>query len=282
MASIKFKVNPSFWLFLALSLYFKRGFFALTYTLAVVLHELAHYIVARRLFYHCQEIRISIFGAVLYGDLDSVTATDRIKIALAGPLANLVLCVICLATWWIFPESYVFTQPFFQANASMACVNLMPFYPLDGGRVVTGILQQKRDVDCTHIVKKVTMICSLLLFALFVVSLFTGHNLFSLGLFSAFIFSGVLTNKGGETYVKTAHVYAKKYFLAHGMEKKTLVFSSQNTLADVAKRMQGNYLYALEVVNDDMQIVACYSIADLEHIIITKPLSTQLKDLKKV
>ena len=267
---------------MALSLYFKRGFFALTYTLAVVLHELAHYIVARRLFYHCQEIRISIFGAVLYGDLDSVTATDRIKIALAGPIANLVLCVICLATWWIFPESYVFTQPFFQANASMACVNLMPFYPLDGGRVVTGILQQKRDVDCTHIVKKVTMICSLLLFALFVVSLFTGHNLFSLGLFSAFLFSGVLTNKGGETYVKTAHVYAKNYFLAHGMEKKTLVFSSQNTLADVAKRMQGNYLYALEIVNDDMQIVACYSIAELEHIVITKPLSTKLKDLKKV
>ncbi len=281
MAGIKFKINPSFWLFLALALYLKRGFFALTYTLAVVLHEVAHYIVARKLFYQCKEIQVGIFGAVLYGDFDSVTAHDRIKIALAGPLANLVLCVVCLATWWMWPESYVFTQPFFQANISMACVNLMPFYPLDGGRVVTGILQQKRDVHCTHIVKKVTMICSLLLFALFVISLFTGHNLFSLGLFSVFLFSGVLTNKAGETYTKTAHVYAKNYFLNHGMEKKTLVFSTQNTLADVAKRMQGNYLYALEVVNDDMQIVATFSIADLEHIVITKPLSTKLKDLKR-
>jgi len=69
--------------------------------------------------------------------------------------------------------------------------------------------------------------------------------------------------------------------LAHGMEKKTLVFATQNTLADVAKRMQGNYLYALEVVNDDMQVVATFSIADLERAIITKPLSTQLKDLKR-
>ena len=281
MASIKLKVNPSFWLFLALAVYFKRGFFAMTYTLAVVLHELAHYIVALKLFYRCQEIQLGIFGAVLYGDFDSVTASDRIKIALAGPLMNLVLCVVCLATWWMWPESYVFTQPFFQANASMACVNLMPFYPLDGGRVVTGILQLKRQTDCTHIVKKVTMICSLLLFVLFVLSLFTGHNLFSLGLFSAFLFSGVLTKSAGETYVKTAHVYAKNYFLAHGMEKKTLVFATQNTLADVAKRMQGNYLYALEIVNDDMQVVATFSIADLEHIIITKPLSTQLKDLKR-
>ena len=65
------------------------------------------------------------------------------------------------------------------------------------------------------------------------------------------------------------------------MEKKTLVFNTQNTLADVAKRMQGNYLYALEVVNDDMQVVACYSIAELEKIIITTPLTTQLKQLKR-
>lgn len=245
------------------------------------MHELSHYIVARKLFYRCQEIHIGIFGAVLYGDLDSVTAPDRIKIALAGPLANLALCVVCLATWWMWPESYVFTQPFFQANLSMACVNLLPFYPLDGGRVVTGVLQAKRDADSTHIVKKVTSICSVLLFVLFVVSLFTGHNLFSLGLFSLFLFAGVFANTAGETYVKMGYVYAKNHFLAFGMEKKVLVFNTQNTLADVAKRMQGNYLYALEVVNDDMQVVATFSIADLEHIIITKPLSTKLKDLKR-
>ena len=282
MASIKFKIRPSFWLFLALSLYFRRGFFALTYTLSVVLHEFAHYVVACKLFYRCQEIQVGIFGAVLYGDLDNVTPTDRIKIALAGPIANLVLAILCLATWWMWPESYVFTQPFFQANVSMACVNLLPFYPLDGGRVATGILQHKREIDCTQIVKKVTLTCSLLLFVLFVVSLFTRHNLFSLGLFSLFLFSGVLTNKGGETYVKTAHVFPKNYFLAHGMEKKTLVFTTQNTLADVAKRMQGNYLYSLEVVNDDMQVVATFSIADLEKLIIVQPLSTKLKNLRKL
>ena len=77
------------------------------------------------------------------------------------------------------------------------------------------------------------------------------------------------------------YVYAKNHFLAFGMEKKVLVFNTQNTLSDVAKRMQGNYLYALEVVNDDMQVVATFSIADLEHIIITKPLTTLLKDLNR-
>lgn len=281
MAGIKFRINPSFWLFLALAVFFKRGYFALTYTLAVVLHELAHYVVARKLFYRCQEIQLGIFGAVLYGDFDSVTALDRIKIALAGPAINLVLCVVCLATWWLAPESYPFTNAFFQANVSMACVNLLPFYPLDGGRVVTGLLQLRRGVDCTHIVKKVTVAFSLLLFVLFVLSLFTKHNLFSLGLFALFLFSGILNKSPNESYVKMGYLYAKNHFLAFGMEKKTLVFSSHNTLADVAKRLTGNYLYALEVVDDDMQVVATFSIADLEHIIITKPLTTQLKDLKR-
>lgn len=281
MAGIKFRINPSFWLFLALAVFFKQGYFALTYTLAVVLHELAHYFVARKLFYRCIEIQIGIFGAVLYGEFDSVTALDRIKIALAGPMVNLVLCVVCIATWWLAPESYPFTEAFFQANVSMACVNLLPFYPLDGGRVVTGILQLKRGVDCTHIVKKVTVTSSLLLFALFVVSLLTAHNLFSLGLFALFLFTGALAKPTGDTYVKSTFVFSKRHFLTFGMEKKTLVFNSQNTLADVAKRLTGNYLYALEVVNDDMQVVATYSIADLEKLIITKPLPTQLKDLKK-
>lgn len=280
MAGIKFKINPSFWLFLAISLYLKRGFFALTYTLAVVLHECAHYVVAGRLFYRCQQIQIGIFGAVLYGDFDSVTATDRIKIALAGPFANLVLCVICFATWWIFPESYSFSHNFFQANVSMACVNLLPFYPLDGGRVVTGILQHKLHIDCTHTVKKVTVMFSLLLFALFVTSLFTRHNLFNLGLFALFLFSGAFAKPNGEMYVKSAYVLQKSHFLRCGMEKKTLVFNQNNTLADVAKRVVGNYLYALEVVNDDMQVVATFSVHALEKLITTYPLTTKLKDIK--
>ena len=280
MAGIKLKINPSFWLFLALAVFLKRGYFALTYTLAVVLHECAHYVVARKLFYRCTQIQVSIFGAVLYGDFDSVTATDRIKIALAGPLLNVAMCLLCLATWWIAPESYPFTHSFFQANVSMACVNLLPFYPLDGGRVVTGLLQQKRSTDCTHIVKKATVICSLLLFALFVASLVSRHNLFSLGLFALFMLSGVFTKSAGESYVKIGYVYSKNHFLAFGMEKKTIVFNTQNTLADVVKRLTGNYLYALEVVNDDMQVVATYSIAQLEKFVITIPLSTKLKDIK--
>ena len=65
------------------------------------------------------------------------------------------------------------------------------------------------------------------------------------------------------------------------MEKKTLVFDQNNKLADVAKRMQGNFLYCLEVVDANMEVVSRYSVAQLEHIVLTAPLTTLLCDLKK-
>lgn len=276
----KLKIKPSFWAFILVATLFRQGFFALNYAIAVVLHEFAHYFVANKLFYHCSEIQVSVFGAVLYGDFQDVTPPDRIKIALAGPLCNVVLAVACLALWWITPDSYYYTENFFTANLSMACVNMLPCFPLDGGRTLTGILEGKFGEKSVEITKKLTVILSLSLFAVFLYSLAVGANLFSLGLFAICLFSGVFA-KGKECYVKTTFTQNRRRFLKKGMEKKTLVFNEDNTLRDVAKRMQGNFLYCLEVVDADMEVTSRYSVAELEQLVVTKPLDTLLVNLKK-
>lgn len=281
MERVKLKVKPSFWAFIAAAVLFRQGFFALNYAFAVVLHELAHYFAASKLFYHCKEIQVSIFGAVLYGDFQDVTARDRIKIALAGPLCNVALATVCLALWWMLPESYYYTESFFTANVSMACVNMLPCYPLDGGRTLTGILEGKFGDKSVKIAQKITVALSLALFAVFVYSLITGSNLFSLGLFAVCLFCGVFV-KGKECYVKTTFAQNRGKFLKKGMEKKTLVFSEDNVLRDVAKRMQGNFLYCLEVVDANMEVTSRYSVAQLEQLVVTKPLDTRLGELKKI
>lgn len=278
MASVKIKVKPSFWIFLVVATVLKQGYFATMYSFAVIAHEIAHYVVASKLFYHCKEIQLGIFGAVLYGDFQDVNGADRIKIALAGPLANLALCLLCLALWWTVPDAYFFTESFFTANITMACVNMLPCYPLDGGRVFTGLLENKLGKLAINYTKKLTLVISLGLFSVFVISLFTRDNLFSLGLFSIGLFTGLFVT-GNETYVKSVFSTNRKRFLKRGMEKKTLVFSQNNKLSDVVKRMQGNFLYCLEVVNEDMQIVACYDVAALEKLVIDLPLDTRLNNL---
>jgi len=280
MERVKLKIKASFWLFIVVAVVFKQGYFAAMYSFAVLLHETAHYFVASKLFYHCKEIQLGIFGAVLYGDFQDLTPSDRIRIALAGPIANLILCLACLSLWWMIPDSYYYTENFYFANLSMACVNMLPCYPLDGGRVLTGLLEKKLDKKAVAITKKITVALSLCLFGVFIFSLFNKSNLFSLGLFSVCLFTGVFAN-GSECYVKSTFASNRARFLKKGMEKKTLVFNENNLLSDVAKRMQGNFLYCLEVVDDKMEVICRYSVAQLEQIVIDTPLNTPLKELRK-
>ena len=274
---LKVIIKPSFWIFLVVAVVFRQGYFATMYSFAVLLHELAHYVVANRLFYRCKEIQLGIFGAVLYGDFQDVNGVDRIKIALAGPVANLALCLACLALWWMAPATYYYTESFFTANLTMACVNMLPCYPLDGGRVLTGLFEKKLGAKALKLTKSFTFALSLILFGVFILSLFWGGNLFSLGLFAVGLFSGVFAH-GRETYERTVFSMNKRRFLKRGMEKKTLVFYQNNTLADVAKRMQGNFLYCLEVVDADMITLRCFSVSELEQLVIDNPLDTQLSN----
>lgn len=278
MERLKLKISASFWVFVVCAVIFKHGYFVLLYTLAVTLHEIAHYVVASKLFYRCTEIRIGIFGATLYGDFQDVDSVNRVKIALAGPVCNAILCLLCLALWWMLPDSYYFTETFFTANLSMALVNLLPCYPLDGGRVLTGILD-RRVANSVTVTKYITVIITLVAFAVFVISLFTRHNLFTLGLFAICLFSGVINTNGGECYVKTTFCRNINYYKRHGMEKKTLVFYQRNKLSDVAKRMQGNYLYCVEVVDDSMKVIKTLSVAELEQAVVNCRLDTLLVDV---
>ena len=250
------------------------------YSFAVILHEIAHYVVANKLFYHCKEIQLGIFGAVLYGDFQDVAGADRVKIALAGPLCNVALCLACLALWWLAPDSYFFTESFFTANATMACANMLPCYPLDGGQVLTGTLEGKLGKKALGVTKKLTVAISLTAFAGFVVSLFTGDNLFSIGLFAIGLFLGIFS-QGKEVYTRTSFAVNRSRFLKRGMEKKTLVFNQKNLLSDVLKRMQGNFLYCLEVVDDDMEVVARYSVSQLEQLVLETDLSAPLYSIRK-
>ncbi|MBQ3067094.1 MAG: hypothetical protein IJD18_03590 [Clostridia bacterium] len=276
MEDVKLKIDASFWLMLGTAVLFKRAFLALCYCLAVFLHEMAHFVVANSLFYRTKHIQLGMFGAVLYGDFADVHPNDAIKIALAGPICNATLCLACLALWWIAPPAYVFTEDFFLANASMGCVNLLPCYPLDGGRIAGGVLQKMGAKHPVVWAKRATVAVGLLGLALFVVSVCVGQSAVALGVFSLCLLLGVFSKTNGQCYARTSLARSGKYFAKKGMEKKTLVFQKHNILGDVVKRMQGNYLYDLHIVDSDLQLVCTLSIAQLEKVVVSFPIDTPL------
>ncbi len=136
---------------------------------AVLLHECAHARVAKKLGYELNMIKLMPYGAALCGDA-LLPPKHEVRIALAGPLFNLTLATLFAALWWLVPQSYMFTQAFCANNLYIGLFNLLPVYPLDGGRVLLALLGAKIKRDkaykITRIVSAVMGLIALSLFAL--------------------------------------------------------------------------------------------------------------------
>ena len=120
-----------------------KGLLLLSVLAALFLHECAHAIVARRLGFALQKFTLTPFGATLSYE-SGLTGSDEFAVTVAGPLTNLVSCVLTVALWWIVPSLYSVTLSFFRANLGLALYNLLPVPPFDGGRIVLSLCKNKK------------------------------------------------------------------------------------------------------------------------------------------
>jgi Zn-dependent protease/predicted transcriptional regulator len=116
----------------------------------VVLHELGHALMARRFGVTTSEIVLYPFGGI--ARLDKIPGGwAELLIALAGPLVNVLLAGICLATmlasatpYSVQPsvswQSASLVQQLFWANLTLVVFNMIPAFPMDGGRVLRALL----------------------------------------------------------------------------------------------------------------------------------------------
>lgn len=103
--------------------------------LTALLHECGHIFCAARLGFECKKVKLMPYGAAAVCDIEGISPADEVRLALAGPLVNLALCVAAAGLWWFYPVTYAYTDTVFYANAAMLLLNVLPAYPLDGGRV---------------------------------------------------------------------------------------------------------------------------------------------------
>lgn len=108
---------------------------------SVLIHELAHSLVARGHGLRAVEIELLPFGGVArIEELGALDPDVEKTIARAGPVASLLLAAICWViqnNWPLYPEILVYG---IFGNLTLAAVNLLPALPLDGGRILRAYL----------------------------------------------------------------------------------------------------------------------------------------------
>ena len=134
----KFRIGISFFVLVIVSILTHNIVLFTNYILALFLHELAHLIVATKRGYILKQIRLDIFGLCLELD-EAIDDRDSFAINIAGPMANLSIVVICMAIYWLVPGSFLYLNSFCIANLVLAVFNMLPIYPLDGGKIISSI-----------------------------------------------------------------------------------------------------------------------------------------------
>ncbi len=116
---------------------------SILFFISVVLHELGHSIVALRYKLPVKSITLYIFGGISEITSEPTNALAEFVIAFAGPLTSIILAAIFYALEIVFRGiAPVFAMAKYLAliNGSLALFNLIPGFPLDGGRVFRAII----------------------------------------------------------------------------------------------------------------------------------------------
>lgn len=110
---------------------------------SVLVHELGHSVMALRHGINVRGITLFIFGGVAQIEREPDTPGAEFRIAVAGPLTSLVLGV-SFAVLWLFDRGIPYLAApsawLMRINLMLAFFNLIPGFPLDGGRVLRAIV----------------------------------------------------------------------------------------------------------------------------------------------
>ncbi len=140
--------------------------FILAVFAVVVLHELGHAIAARQYGIKTRDITLLPIGGVARLERIPEKPAQELVVAVAGPLVNVVIAAILfagiMATGGFTPMGEfiregpevggTFAERLFAVNVGLVLFNMIPAFPMDGGRVLRALLAMTTDyVDATNV-----------------------------------------------------------------------------------------------------------------------------------
>lgn len=131
-------VELSYWFFL-LFLFLPVTWVVCVF-ISILIHEMSHAYVADRLGWTVSGIHIDLFSGSAAVDTN-IHERDAIKVVAAGPISNLLLAILSFGFGIIFPTEFFISM--IVINILLFLFNILPIFPMDGGRILRDSLYLK-------------------------------------------------------------------------------------------------------------------------------------------
>lgn len=267
VAGIPIKLHMTFFIILLLGAWqwagrgddpLRGAIFGITLMMAlffcVVLHELGHSLMARRFGIQTREILLLPLGGIAQLDKNPEQPRHELLIALAGPVVNLLIAAM-LVLVGLSPQVSLFNslldgqgltaalsgQPslhnlllwLLSANLSLVLFNLIPAFPLDGGRVLRALLAM--GLGYPRATRIAAGIGQLIAIIIGIYGLFSGNLL--LALVAVFIFVGA----SQETAVAVSKVVLTTRRLGDAYNRHVITLQNGDRLSRVVDYLLTSY-----------------------------------------
>ena len=192
---------------------------AIIFFASILLHELSHSLVAKAKGIPVNGITLFVFGGVSNLGREAQTAGEEFQIAIVGPLTSLAIGVAFAIAWAALrgaaPEVSAIAGYLALINGAIAAFNMLPGFPLDGGRVFRSIVWARTNdlLRATRIASRVGVgiaygMIAVGLVSVFFFGLFGGLWYVLIGLFLKAASEGSYATLRVESALKDVHVAA--------------------------------------------------------------------------
>ena len=200
---MKIRIDLKIIIFLILFYFTNQISIYLTIMFFSLLHELGHIIIAMILKMKPSKLEIMVFGiSVSFKTEINLSEYKNILIACGGPIVSFILVLV----YTYLDPIFITKQNAIYSNILILLFNLLPLYPLDGGRIVKGILHIKLGKAKSEIIISKTSEITMII--LTIISSISVYCLKNLAIFFGCIFLWFITLQ--EKNAKTLDILREK------------------------------------------------------------------------
>lgn len=256
----------------------------LAYSLAAV-HEIFHLFAALLFSVRVKSIIIMPFGITMrLADSVIKSPAKETAIALAGPLANLIMLMASVVLEKIYMLNGVGLFMFKYLNAAMLLINLLPCMPLDGGRIFKAFLVPRVGYLNAVAIEMKTgkIIVAILALGGIILLILTKFNI-SLVMIAAFLAFSMVSGEKEKKYILMRELvhYKDKLKNRKYMQTRSIAARQDIKAGDLIRRFGYDSFYIVNVLDKKLSISAVVTEADIIEAIEKNGFKVKLADIER-